>query len=78
MRVSRGEEGAAVKEVEKEKNLGSGSDDKVIFESFKHTEEDKGDLVSEIDVGQLENSVADDVQESKKRKAPFEGLLSPP
>ncbi|XP_020222856.1 uncharacterized protein LOC109805246 [Cajanus cajan] len=71
--LRRGEEGGAAKEVEKEKICGSGSDDKVIFESFKHTEEDKEDFVSQIAFGELENSVGDDIQESKKRKAPFEG-----
>ncbi|KAG4983793.1 hypothetical protein AAZX31_10G182100 [Glycine max] len=67
----KGEEGGAVKEVEKEKN--GGSDDKVIFKSFKHTEEDKRDFVDQIEVGELENSVAEDIQESNKRKTPFEG-----
>lgn len=71
----KGEEGGAVKEVEKEKN--GGSDDKVIFKSFKHTEEDKRDFVDQIEVGELENSVAEDIQESNKRKTPFEGLSSP-
>ncbi|TKY51801.1 hypothetical protein E2542_SST23320 [Spatholobus suberectus] len=71
--LRRGEEDGSVREVEKEKNGGSGSGDKVIIESFKHTEEDKGDFVSQIVVGELEDSVADDIQESKKRKAPFEG-----
>ncbi|KAK7391587.1 hypothetical protein VNO78_20004 [Psophocarpus tetragonolobus] len=69
--IRRGKEGGTVKEVEKEKN--NGNDDKVIFESFKRTEEDKGELVCQIGDDELENSVADDVQESKKRKAPFEG-----
>ncbi|KAL2325031.1 hypothetical protein Fmac_024089 [Flemingia macrophylla] len=71
--LSRGEGGEASKEIEKEKSCGFGSNDKVIFESFKPTKEDKGDFVSQIDFGELENSVGDDIQESKKRKAPFEG-----
>ncbi|KAG4395309.1 hypothetical protein AAZX31_20G184200 [Glycine max] len=64
--LRRGEEGEAVKEVEKEKN--GGSDDKVIFESFKHTEEDKGDFIDQIDVGELEKSVADDIKSQRKGK----------
>ncbi|RDX64975.1 hypothetical protein CR513_56406, partial [Mucuna pruriens] len=71
--LRRGEGGGTVKEIEKEKNSGSDGYDKVIFESFKHNEEEKGDFVSQIGVGELENLVADDFQESKKRKAPFEG-----
>jgi len=46
----------------------------VIFESFKHTEEDKRDFVSQIGVVELENSVADNNQDSKKRKILFKGL----
>ncbi|WVY96010.1 hypothetical protein V8G54_028161 [Vigna mungo] len=51
----------------------SNNDSKLIFESFKHTEEDKKNFVSEIGVDELENSVADTNQDSKKRKTPFEG-----
>ncbi|KAK7356493.1 hypothetical protein VNO80_15766 [Phaseolus coccineus] len=65
------EENGTVKEVEKEGN--SNNDSKVIFESFKHTEEDKRDFVRQIGVDELENSVADDNQDSKKRKIRFEG-----
>jgi len=49
----------------------------VIFESFKHTEEDKRDFVRQIGVDELENSVADNNQDSKKRKIRFEGLPPP-
>jgi len=46
---------------------------------FKHTEEDRNnEFVIPLDVDELENSVADDVQDSRKRKNPFEGLLSYP
>ncbi|KAK7343976.1 hypothetical protein VNO77_13142 [Canavalia gladiata] len=72
-RIPGGEEAGNVKQFEKGKNSASGCDDKVIFEGFKHTEEDKGDFVSQIDIGELENSVAGDIQESKKRKNPCEG-----
>ncbi|ESW16163.1 hypothetical protein PHAVU_007G134400 [Phaseolus vulgaris] len=64
------EENGTVKKVEKEGN--SNNDSKVIFESFKHTEEDKRDFVRQIGVDELENSVADNNQDSKKRKIRFE------
>ncbi|XP_061337493.1 uncharacterized protein LOC133284491 [Gastrolobium bilobum] len=70
LRVPKGEEGGAVKQVEEErKDVG---DEKVIFERFKHTEDEKEDFVSPFGVDELENSVADDIQESKKRKNPFQ------
>jgi len=50
----------------------------VIFESFKHTEEDKRNFVGEIGFDELENSVVDNNQDSKKRKTPFEGSLPCP
>ncbi|KAK7278549.1 hypothetical protein RJT34_23579 [Clitoria ternatea] len=73
LKTPRGEKAGVVKQVEEQKSDASGSDDKVIFEGFKHTEEDKVDFVSQIDIGQLENSLVGDIQESKKRKHPFEG-----
>ncbi|QCE07747.1 hypothetical protein DEO72_LG9g2767 [Vigna unguiculata] len=65
------EENGTVNETEKEGNRNN--DSKVIFESFKHTEEDKRNFVGEIGVDELENSVVDNNQDSKKRKTPFEG-----
>ncbi|KAK7268662.1 hypothetical protein RIF29_21367 [Crotalaria pallida] len=65
----RVEQAGTVKQVEEEKNSGS---DKLIFEKFKQTDEEKRDLVILLDVDDLENSVAEDIQESRKRKNPFE------
>ncbi|AES61882.1 hypothetical protein MtrunA17_Chr1g0196621 [Medicago truncatula] len=73
LRVPTRDEVGNVKQIEEERK-GATTDDKVILEMFKHTEEDgKNDFVIPVDVDELENSVADDVQESKKRKNPFEG-----
>lgn len=65
-----GEQAGTVEQVEEERNSGS---DKLIFERFKHTDEEKGDFVSPFGVDELKNSVADDIEESRKRKNPFEG-----
>lgn len=68
----------SVKQVEEERKAAT-TDDKVIFEMFKHTDEDgKSDFVIPFDVDELEHSVTDNVQESRKRKNPFEGLHSYP
>jgi len=78
LRVPTSDEVGNVKQIEEERK-GATADDKVILEMFKHTEEDgKNDFVIPVDVDELENSVADDVQESRKRKNPFEGWLSYP
>lgn len=76
LRVPADEQVGNVKQVEEEKHGGTAGD-KVIMEMFKHTkEEGKSDFIIPIDVDELENSVADDIQESRKRKNPFEGLPS--
>lgn len=78
MRVPTSDEVGSVKHIGEERK-GATADDKVILEMFKHTEEDgKSDFVIPVDVDELESSVADEVQESRKRKNPFEGLLSYP
>ncbi|MCI35618.1 hypothetical protein A2U01_0056839, partial [Trifolium medium] len=60
-----------------EERKGATANDKVILGMFKHTEEErKNDFP--VDVDELENSVADDVQQARKRKNPFEGLPSYP
>ncbi|MED6134805.1 hypothetical protein PIB30_040419 [Stylosanthes scabra] len=61
--------------VVEEKRCGNNGNDQVIFERFKHTEEEKEDFVGLHSADELENSVsvADESQESRKRKDPFEG-----
>ncbi|KEH25439.1 hypothetical protein MTR_6g023085 [Medicago truncatula] len=74
LRVPTSDEVGSVKQIE-EDIKGATTDDKVILEMFKHTEEDRNnDFVIPLDVDELENSVADDVQESRNRKTPFEGV----
>ncbi|XP_054805326.1 uncharacterized protein LOC129308280 [Prosopis cineraria] len=48
--------------------------DRVIFEKFKHNDEEKGDFIGPSGVNETENSVEDDMQESRKRKNAFAGL----
>ena len=71
LRIPLMEQAGRVKQVEEER---CGASDKVIFEKFKHTDEEKEDFVGPLCADELENSVADDIQESRKRKDPFEGL----
>jgi hypothetical protein len=78
LRIPTTEEVGSVKQNEEERK-GATANDKVILGMFKHTEEEKkNDFVIPLDVDELENSVADDVQQSRKRKNPFEGLPSYP
>ena len=65
------EQAGRVKQVEEERR---GASDKVIIERFKHTDEEKEDFAGPLWADELENSVADDIQESRKRKDPFDGL----
>ncbi|KAI4338289.1 hypothetical protein L6164_016631 [Bauhinia variegata] len=63
-----GHDAGSVKQTEEEtKNV----NDKMILQRFKHTDEENHDSPSSIN--EVENSVVDDIQESKKRKDPFEG-----
>ncbi|XP_028773565.1 uncharacterized protein LOC114730620 [Neltuma alba] len=48
--------------------------DRVIFENFKHNDEEKGDFIGPSGVNETENSVEDDTQDSRKRKNSFAGL----
>ncbi|KAI9115015.1 hypothetical protein K1719_014028 [Acacia pycnantha] len=48
--------------------------DRVIFEKFKHNDEEKGDFIGPNGVNETENSVEDDMQDSRKRRNPFVGL----
>ncbi|KAK2457321.1 hypothetical protein P8452_04144 [Trifolium repens] len=73
LRIPTTEEVGSVKQNEEERK-GATANDKVILGMFKHTEEEKkNDFVIPLDVDELENSVTDDVQQSRKRKNPFEG-----
>ncbi|CAL0321181.1 unnamed protein product [Lupinus luteus] len=65
-----GEQIETVKQVEEVRNNGS---DKLIFETFKKSDEEKGDFVDPLVVDELENAVAGDTQESRKRRNPFAG-----
>ncbi|KAE9589787.1 hypothetical protein Lal_00021582 [Lupinus albus] len=65
-----GEQIETVKQVEEGRNNGS---DKLIFERFKKSDDEKGDFVDPLVVDELENAVAGDIQESRKRKNPFAG-----
>lgn len=47
--------------------------DKVFFEQFKHTGEVKGDCEGSCSVVEVDSCNIDDVQESRKRKNPFQG-----
>jgi hypothetical protein len=68
LRIPTTEEVGSVKQNEEERK-GATANDKVILGMFKHTEEEKkNDFVIPLDVDELENSVADDVQQSRKRK----------
>jgi hypothetical protein len=49
---------------------------KVFFEQFKHTGEEKGDCEGSCSVGEVESHKIDEVQESRKRRNPFQGLSS--
>lgn len=61
-----------------EKN-GATLDGKVIIDLFKYTkEEGRGDFVNPMGGDELENSLADDIQESRRWNNPFEGLPSYP
>ncbi|PNX86556.1 hypothetical protein L195_g043511, partial [Trifolium pratense] len=78
LRIPMTEEVGSAKQNEEERK-GATANDKVILGMFKQTEEErKNDFVIPLDVDELENSVADDVQQSRKRKNPFEGLPSYP
>ncbi|XP_062153223.1 uncharacterized protein LOC133861443 [Alnus glutinosa] len=46
---------------------------KVFFEQFKHTGEEKGDCEGSCSVGEVESHKIDEVQESRKRRNPFQG-----
>ncbi|KAF7837326.1 uncharacterized protein G2W53_005808 [Senna tora] len=60
----------AISQVEEDtKSVG----DRIIFERFKHTDKEKEDFISPSGFNETENSVMDDVQDSMKRKNPFEG-----
>lgn len=74
LRIPSSEQVGSVKQTEEERKFAT-ADEKLILGMFKHTEEEgKCDFVLPLDVDQLENSVANDRQESRKRKNPFEGL----
>ncbi|KAI5399322.1 uncharacterized protein LOC127091148 [Lathyrus oleraceus] len=73
LRIPSSEQVGSVKQTEEERKFAT-ADEKLILGMFKHTEEEgKCDFVLPLDVDQLENSVANDRQESRKRKNPFEG-----
>jgi len=64
-RVPTSDEVGSVKQIEEDRK-GATTDDKVILEKFKHTEEDRNNnFVIPLVVDELENSVADDVQKSR-------------
>ncbi|XP_019459504.1 PREDICTED: uncharacterized protein LOC109359335 [Lupinus angustifolius] len=65
-----GEQTETVKQVEDGRKNGS---DKLIFETFKKSDEEKGDFGDPLVVDELENAVAGDTQESRKRRNPFAG-----
>lgn len=48
--------------------------DKVFFEQFKHTGEVKGDFEGSCSVVEVDSCNIDNVQESRKRKNPFQGF----
>jgi len=65
LKVPTSDEVGSVKQIEEDRKSAT-TDDKVILEMFKHTEEDRNnDFVIQLDVDELENSVADDVQKSR-------------
>lgn len=63
-----------IKQVEEAKRIS----DRVIFERFKHIDEEKGDFIGPNDGNETEISVANGMQDTRKRKNPFEGLPSYP
>lgn len=51
--------------------------DKVVFEQFKHTGNEKGDTVCPCSSEEVEIPNKDNAKESRKRKEPFEGMPIP-
>ena len=52
--------------------------DTVIFEKFKHTDQEQGEFIAPYCDDEGQCSVVNDVPESRKRKNPFEGWPSYP
>ncbi|CAK8572901.1 unnamed protein product [Lathyrus sativus] len=74
LRIPSSEQVGSVKQTDEERKCAT-ADEKLILGMFKHTEkEGKCDFVLPLDVDELENSVANDRQESRKRKNLFEGV----